>query len=133
MASLSPFDFIKDLSKEKKNILEDDLLSNNESYNQFVINKAFSYFPDTILHAATMNLHQELPNVFHNKYFLEAISSRNRFSKWHKPSKNENVEMVKNYYKCNIRQAREYVSILTEEQLDFIKKKTDVGGVKGKI
>lgn len=125
----TPFDFIKDLSKEKTNLLEKDYGTNNPDYNQFMINKGFSYFSDTILHADQMNSLPQLENLMHNKYYLEALPSRNRFSKWHKPSKDEDITVIQQVYKCGKRRAMEYLLILSKEQMSDLRKKCETGGV----
>lgn len=125
----TPFDFIKDLSKEKQNLLEQDYDANNPDYNQFMINKGLSYFKDTILHAEQMNRLSQVENLMHNKYYLEALPSRNRFSKWHKPSKDENITVIQQFYKCGKRRAMEYLLILTDEQIADLKKRCETGGV----
>lgn len=122
------FDFMNDLSKEKKNLLGKDFEMYEKFYNQFMINKGFSYHPDTILHAAEMNLRQNVSVSMHNKYFLEAIKPRKRYSKWFKPEKDADLDLVQSYYKCGRREAQDYVKILSIEEINSIKKEMNKGG-----
>jgi hypothetical protein len=123
----SVFDYINDLSKDKKNLFEQDPEMNEKTYNQFMVNKGFSYYPDTILHAAEMNL-LKMSNSMHNKYFLEAIKPRKRFSKWFKPEKDADLDIVQRYYKCGKREAQDYVKILSIEEINSIKRELNPGG-----
>ena len=47
-----------------------------------------------------------------------------------KKQDNENIEIIKEYYSCNNDKARVTLSLLSEQQLDIIKKKLNKGGVK---
>ena len=49
----NPFEFVKAINN-KQNIIRDDL--DEKAYNPYMINRAFSYFPDTVLLANEMNV-----------------------------------------------------------------------------
>ena len=61
--------------------------------------------------------------------FLRGIvRPKKRFNKWLKPIKEEDLAVVKEYYGYNDTHAQGALRILTESQLDVIKKKLNRGG-----
>jgi hypothetical protein len=52
------------------------------------------------------------------------------FHKWDKSDKVEDIECVKAYYGYSDTKARESLRLLSEEQIQQLKKQTDIGGLK---
>ena len=127
MANLG--DFLKAINLTKENLIENDSLAEKE-YVPFVINRTMSYFPDTVLYANEMNLRGHLDNRLQNDYLLNSIRKKKRFSRWLKPEKNENIDVIKEYYSCNYMKACEIAKILTDEQLSLIHGRMERGGLK---
>ena len=124
---MKPFDLINSITL-KKNIVMD---SNAEAvYNPFLTNRALSQFIDCILLANEMNQRHHVDNKLQYDYLINRIRPRKRFKKWDKKQDNENIEIIKEYYSCNNDKARVTLSLLSEQQLDIIKKKLNKGGVK---
>ena len=124
---MNPFDFINSITY-KKNIAMD---SNNESsYNPFITNRALSQFVDCILLSNEMNMRHHIDNRLQYDYYINRIRPKNRFKKWDKKQDNENIELIKQYYGYNNDKASSALSILSEQQLDIIRKKLNKGGVK---
>lgn len=111
---MNPFDIIKDISFEKKNIIDD---SNEKLYNPWLVNKGLSYFPDTIEYANNMNILHNLDHKLQHDYLINVIRKRKRFSKWFKASKNEDLDMIMRYYSCNRQKAKSYLQILSLSNL----------------
>jgi hypothetical protein len=118
----TPFDFITAAGQTKINLLEDE--QNEKFYVPFMINKGFSYFADTILYANEMNIHHELPKDAQFLYYRESLRPAKRFSKWFKPEKNDDLDMLRKKYSCSVEVAKQYLKILTEDQLKEIHEKT---------
>jgi|TARA_B100001778_G_scaffold109479_1_gene89551 hypothetical protein len=124
---MKPFDLINSITL-KKNIVMD---SNAEAvYNPFLTNRALSQFIDCILLANEMNQRHHVDNKLQYDYLINRIRPMKRFKKWDKKQDNENIEIIKEYYSCNNDKARVTLSLLSEQQLDIIKKKLNKGGVK---
>jgi hypothetical protein len=124
---MKPFDLINSITL-KKNIIMD---SNAEVvYNPFLTNRALSQFIDCILLANEMNQRHHVDNKLQYDYLINRIRPMKRFKKWDKKQDNENIEIIKEYYSCNNDKARVTLSLLSEQQLDIIKKKLNKGGVK---
>lgn len=128
--TLTPFDFINSASHQKNNILEeadspDQII---KQYTPFIVNKGFSYFNDTILHANEMNRLHHLDKDMQYMYFLSVLRPRKRFSKWHKQQKNEDLDLIQMHYSCNRTIAKSYLKILNESNIENIRKKYEKGG-----
>ena len=125
MANLG--DFLRAINISIKNLLEEDSLTESE-YVPFIINRTLSYFPDTVLYANEMNLQGHLDNRLQNDYLLNSIRKKKRFSRWLKPEKSDDIDVIKEYYSCNYRKAYEIANILTGDQLSLIHKRMKRGG-----
>ena len=125
--SISPFDFINDLSLGKKDLLKQDP-SNLKDYNPWMINKGLSYFHDTIEYANNMNMLYHLDKELQHEYFINIIRSRKRFAKWHKQNKDSDLNAVMRYYGYGMSKAKTALSILTPEQLEQIRMKLQEAG-----
>jgi hypothetical protein len=127
---LTPFDFIKSVSHSKKDLIrEDDYPDQIEKqYNAYIVNRGFSYFEDTILHANEMNMRAHLFNDAQYRYYLGVLRSRNRFSKWHKAEKNVDLDAIQEVYSVNRTVAKMYLKTLSKEDLKRVHEKLEKGG-----
>jgi hypothetical protein len=127
---MKPFDFVNDINGAKK-----DLIRNSENpvlaekiYSPFLVNRAFSYFVDTIMYCNELNRANYIDFIMQNDYYLNSIRSAKRFSKWHKREENQDLETIQEYYKVNFKRALEISKVLTKEQIDHIKTRIIKGG-----
>ena len=127
---MSPFEFVKAINN-KQDIIRDDL--DEKSYLPYMINRSFSYFPDTVLLANEMNINHHLDSKLQNDFFINTIRKNpKRFSKWNKVKHDGDFEAVKEYYGYSNEKTRSALSLLSAEQINIIKQKVDHGGRKGK-
>ena len=125
----TPFDYVKAISTTKENMIVDDLTE--REYNPFIVNRALSMGIDTVLQANEMNQRHHLSKKLQFDFLLNSISKRKRFDKWQKADKSEDLEYVKAYYNYSYPKAVAALSVLSDKQLELIKKKiTNKGGVK---
>lgn len=120
----TPFDFINDISYNKKDLIEEDP-NNIKDYNPWMVNKGLSYFHDTIEYANYMNLHYQLDKELQYSFYINIVKPRKRFSKWHKSEKDSDLQAVMQYYGYNVNKAKEALSILSPTQIEKIKTKID--------
>lgn len=126
--ALSPFDFLNSINTSKKDLLAEDPLAVKD-YSAFMINRGLSYFPDTVLYANAMNQNAGAPNDWQYYFFLNSLTKKKRFSKWHKKdAETESFRLVKEYYGYTDKRAMEALSILSADQLAMIKEKLYKGG-----
>lgn len=127
---MSPFDFVNSVTHSKVNLIDK---SENEAlaeklYQPFLVNKALSYFPDTIMYANEMNKCSNLDNKLQYHFFLNSIRPSRRFAKWVKKVENNDFEAVKQYYQYNNEKTVQALSLLSAEQIELIKQKLQKGG-----
>ena len=124
------WDYVNAINSNKQDLMtgtDNDELA-EAGYVPFLTNRALSQFPDTLLYANEMNRHNHLNNKLQFDYLLNAVRPKKRFSKWAKREDSEGLQLVMQYYKCNIRRAQEYMQLLTNEQLGKIKEALVIGG-----
>lgn len=128
----NPFDYVNTINQSKKNMMRDsenDTLS-EKGYNAYMVNKALSYFPDTLLHANLMNQYHQLDNRPQYEFLLNSVRPKKRFAKWVKDVGDKDLEVVCAYYECNRNLGREYLSLLSNEQLKIMEQQLETGGIK---
>lgn len=113
---MTPFDIVNDLLHKK------ELPFDDKAYVPFIINKAVGNHVDCILPANTMNKNHHLPKHLQHQYYLNIITPMRRFAKWVKKLKDDDVEIVMEYYQFSRQKAKEALSLLTKEQLVQIKR-----------
>jgi hypothetical protein len=126
----TPFDFMNAVSFDKRDLIRDN--ENPElaekQYNAYIINRGFSYFEDTILHANEMNQRTEMFLDGQFRYYLNALRKRKRFSKWHKSEPSEDLDAIQEVYQCNRTVAKQYYKVLSKDQMEHVHSKLFQGG-----
>lgn len=113
----------------KKNVLENEF--DVQAYNAFVVNRALSYHMDCVLYANQMNLCHELDGDMQYQYLLNSIRPMKRkFQPWQKASVEKDLVCVQEFFGYSVNKAKEAMRILSDEQVTYIKTKTEKGGVK---
>lgn len=125
--SIGLWDYVNSISHNKKDLLEEDP-SSFGAYDTFMINRALSQFPDTILYANELN---QVPGVDKDQHYyclINIIRPRKRYAKWPKKLKDNDVDAVKEYYGFNTAKAESATSLLSSNQLDEIRGRLQKGG-----
>lgn len=126
---MSPFDYVKEILQSKKQLIVDDLTE--KEYQPFIVNRSLSYHKDCVLYANEMNRRHFLDKKLQNDFFLNTIRSQKRsFAKWVKNEKNEDLECLKQIYGFSDSKAREALHLLSKEQIQELKKQTEIGGLR---
>lgn len=123
---MNPFEFCNDINYGKSNIMVDDVAE--KAYNPFMVNRQLSYFQDTVLFANEMNINSHLDNRLQFDFLINIVRKKKRFSKWAKAQKNDDVEVIKEYYGYSNNKARQVHSLLSSDQINDLKKKVYRGG-----
>jgi hypothetical protein len=82
------------------------------------------------MYANEMNMHHHLSKDMQYSFYLNSLRKRKRFSPWLRKDKVTDLECIKQYYGYSNEKASQALKILTQEQINFIKKRLDVGGSK---
>lgn len=101
-----------------------------EAYNSFLINKQFSYFLDSVLLANEINKYADLTTQQQFDFFVNALKPKKRFSKWYKMEESTLDSLVAKKYNVSLRKAKEYISLMNDEEKQQIEKLFDEGGLR---
>jgi anti-sigma28 factor (negative regulator of flagellin synthesis) len=130
---ISPFDILKTINESKRNLIKEGELKEKEyTSKSFIVNKGLSLFPDTIFLANMMNINYMLSPQMQYEFYLTGVRKKKRFGSWPKSNDktSEDFEIVQEYYRLNKDKTNEILSILTNEQINQIKKKINKGGLE---
>ncbi len=122
-------DWLNSINNTKKNLIEEDS-SLSKEYPPYIINKCLSGHMDSVLFANEMNKAHFLDKDIQYLFYLNSLRKRRRFSPWIRKDKIEDLDCVKQYYGYSNEKASQVLKILSREQIDFIKKRLDTGGMK---
>jgi len=122
-------DWLNSINFNKDDLLEDDP-SAIKKYPPFIVNKCLSGHIDSIMFANEMNKSHFLDKDMQYKFLLNSLRKKRRFSPWLKKEKVSDLDAVKKYYRYSDEKAHQTLRILTKEQIAYIKKKMDTGGMK---
>ena len=123
----NPFDYVNAILQNKKQLIVDDVTE--KAYVPFMVNRSLSYHYDCIAYANEMNRRHFLDKKLQNDFLLNTVRSRKRpFAKWVKSEKSEDIECVKLVYGLSDSKAREALRLLSDEQIQQLKEKTETGG-----
>lgn len=130
---MTPFDFVNAINSSKKpDIIEmdEDPIGAEKQYVPFVVNKALSYFPDTIMYANAMNVNNHLDHKLQFHYLLNSTRPAKRMAKWVKKQDNDDLELIKNYYGYSTEKAKQALSLLSSSQISTLKEQLKEGGIE---
>ena len=126
------FDLFKDIIPSILQTKRPVITEGNEGdYVPFVVNKALSFHQDCILRANEMNKVPSTDRLLQFHYLLNTIRGYKRpFQKWQKKETIEDLEAIKEYYKYSNDKAKEALMVLSDDQINEIRKRLDKGGLK---
>lgn len=108
-----------------------EYISDLSAYDAFITNKALSLHVDILFDANTMNIHSNIDKDMQYDFYMKTVTKRKRpIKKWPKPEKNEDIQLVQDYYKYSRSKAKDALRILSDDDLETIKTKMSKGGVK---
>ena len=120
------FDFINDISHLKKDLLNE---ATEREYSAYMVNRFLSMDITTIMYANEMNKFASIPKQWQFDFYRIGVPKRKRFSKWHKQDKiEEDVKNLMQEYNYSHQKALQVISILSDEQLEELRKKYKIGG-----
>ena len=124
------FDFLNDISFDKKYLFSDDTES---AYNSFIINQGLMQHIDTVMLANETNKMGSLPKQFHHDYLFYSVDKSKRFGKWAKQDKSDEelLQLVMNKYTINREVAIGYLRLMSDEdKQQLINLNNEKGGKK---
>jgi hypothetical protein len=126
---MSPFDYINAILQNKKQLIVDELTE--KEYQPFLVNRGLSYHKDCVMFANEMNRRHFLDKKLQNDFLLNTVRSQKRpFAKWIKSEKSDDLECIKTVYGFSDSKAKEAARLLSKEQIQQLKEKTETGGLR---
>jgi hypothetical protein len=120
-------DIIPSIQQTKKVVVTQE---NERDYVPFVVNRSISFHMDMVMPANQMNLQPSTDGLLQYHYLLNTVRAYKRpFQKWQKRETVENLDAIKEYYNYSNEKAKEALSILSNAQIEEIKKNLNKGGL----
>lgn len=123
---VSFFDLFNDISNHG-DYLDNYFTVNKElpkEYNAYMMNKAFSNFPDTIFIANELNKYSNLPDEMQWRFYKNLVLKKKRFSKWFKSlEEKEPIELLAKMFNCSVKEMRKNIYVIPKEKLNEIVEK----------
>ena len=123
-------DYLNSINFTKEDLMTSEDPTWEKKYPAFIVNKCLSGFIDTIIFSNEMNKYPNLPSKLQYDFFLNSLRKKKRFSPWLRKEKIKDLDAVKSYYGYSNEKAMQALKILNKTQIDYIKKKLDVGGTR---
>ena len=123
---------LKDILKSINTTKDADLIDefNESDYSSWVVNRALSFYPDTVLQANELNQRPHISREMSYKYLLYSIRKKNRYSPWLKSSASPEVLLIKEYFGYSTKKAKEVLPMFSKQQFEELKILLDKGGCK---
>lgn len=122
------FDYLNAINSTKVDIMKADPQSEKD-YVPFMVNRGLSYFPDTILYSNEMNKYANIPKNWQFAFYLNGVTKKKRFSKWHKKDQNsDDLSLVMKAYGYSSQKAVQALEILTDDQMQSLRNTYSLGG-----
>ena len=122
-------DWLNSINTNKNNLIDEDI-DLEKKYPSYIINRCLSGHIDAVMFANEMNKHPNLAKKLQYDFFLNSLRKRKRYSPWLRKEQIENLELVKQYYGYSNEKALQVLKILSNEQINFIKQRLEIGGKK---
>ena len=122
-------DWLNSINFTKENLIEEDPDLIKE-YPPFIINRCLSGHLDAIMFANEMNKYPNLDKDLQYHFYLNTLRKKKRFSPWLRKDKVSDLEIIKQYYGYSNEKALNALKILTPDQINFIKQRLDIGGIR---
>ena len=124
-------EYLKAINQSKERLMDSEDEVWEKKYPAYIVNKCLAPTgKEECLLVNEMNRFHNIDNKMKYDFLLNTIRSRKRYAPWIKPSKQKNLEYVKEYYGYGNAKAKSVLDILSDEQIEFIKNKLSKGGMK---
>ena len=123
-------EYLNAINYTKEPLMDTDDEQVEKQYAPFIVNRCFSYFIDTVLHANQMNQFSSTDKKMQFDYYQGAIRKRKRFSKWLKNEMSDDFSVVKEYYGYSNSKTKEVMNLLSSEDIEEMRVYLTGGGIK---
>lgn len=119
---MNPFDCLNAINNKT------EVEFNEKSYPAFMVNRGLSYFQDTVLIANEMNIKHHIDSLIQFDFYRIIVRKKKRFSKWHKASKDDNIDVIKEYFGYSNDKARQVRDLFSDQDIQEMKLTLQKGG-----
>lgn len=122
-------DFLNDINQNKENILKGDEQAEKD-FSPFIVLLMLSYHPDTVGIANELNCRHGMNKRMQYDFLIRTVRKGKRWSRIGRPPKNDDVQMLMEYYCYSEARAVDTLRVISEETLEDLRKRTAKGGRK---
>ena len=120
-------DIVSSILKTNQHQISTD--EEEKDYVPFVVNKALSGHIDCIFYVNEMNMNPHLDKRMQYEYLFYSIRKYRRdYQKWLKNKESDNIQLIKEYYGYSTIKAKQALTLLSGDDIKYIKQKMDKGG-----
>lgn len=121
------FDFVDNITYKKQDLFQDP--EAKLDYSGYAVNKALSFYGDTVLYANELNQRPNIPKEWQFYFYLNGVPKKKRFSKWVKKDQStKSLNIIMEYFGYTSREAQNVISLFSKELLAEIEEKLNKGG-----
>ena len=114
----------QELAKRIQTFIRASMPQWEKKYPGYIVNKCLAPFDkQACLFVNEVNRRPHLENKLQFDFLINSLRRMNRFTPWLKSKKVNDIEYVKEYYGYSNEKAKSALTILSNEQLKYIKKK----------
>ncbi len=122
MSFNSPFDYVKAINDNFHDV------DNFDKYVPYIVNKALSMHADCIMPVNYLNLNSHIDKELQYRYLANSVRRKKRYSKWIKNVIDEDIKLLAEAYNVNYEVAKEYKKLLSDDDIETIRKRLEKGG-----
>lgn len=127
LKKISPFEWANSIYLNDYFMTEDT----EKNYEPFMVNKILGMGSDTVLQANEMNQRFGLDKRLQYDYLINKVRAKKRYNAWIKPEAVDAVEDVQTYYGYSKHKALQVMPLLSDADIDNIRKRIRKGGING--
>ena len=122
-------EWLNSINSSKKNFIDEDPLLEKE-YPAYIVNRCMSGHMDSLMYANEMNINPQLDKKLQYDFYLNTLRSKKRFSPWVRKEEISNLDINKSHYGYSDDKARQVLPLISNTELEHIRKRLDRGGLK---
>lgn len=107
---------------------KEDLSEHISEYPAFIVNRILGSDRSLCALINEINQRTTMSPIMQYKFLLHTVPKRKRFNPYMRKEKNEDLNLIKEYYNVSTEKAKEYLAILETEQIQEIKSYLFKGG-----
>tara|TARA_B100001175_G_C18986596_1_gene392361 strand:+ start:143 stop:529 length:387 start_codon:yes stop_codon:yes gene_type:complete len=124
------FDFLNDINYRKNSAMKENP-DCERLYDPYKVNKFLAQNFDSVLFVNEMNYRPHCDKRLQYEYFINSLRKRKRrANKWIAPESFDDIQCVKEYYNYSTRKAKDALRVLSQNDIEYIKKRLFKGGLK---